>query len=88
MACCEDAAGWLLRVRPMLPASKSCRAPVENVGAPDPTADSGEGPGTHGLHAAAWGLAGTRQQPLSTLQLSHAVENMKGPRPRLCVKKC
>ena len=50
----------------MLPTSKSCRAPVENVGALDPTADSGEGPGTHILHAAAWGLAGTRQRPLST----------------------
>lgn len=57
----------------MLPASKSCRVPLENVGAPDPTADSGEGPGTHGLHAAAWGLAGTRQQPLSTFPLFRPV---------------
>lgn len=65
----EDAAGWLLRVWPMLPTSKSCRAPVENVGALDLTADSGKGPGTHSLHAAAWGLAGTRQWPFSTFPL-------------------
>ena len=31
-----------------------------------PLQTRGDGPGTHGLHAAAWGPAGTRQQSLST----------------------
>ena len=92
----EDAAGWLLRVWPMLPASKSCRAPVENVGASDPTADSGGlsrnpqssrcslGPGRHKAAVAFYFSCAACSSPGADVDGdAHGVEGPRG-RVRTC----